>query len=112
MRSGIQAYGRGYAIFDRVDAVLQLRQHAAAQASAVYEVLCLFDGHLGNEGTLILKVAVNALYIGQECQLLGVDCTGNGAGCVICVDVIACIVLVRTDRADDRKEIPSLTDRR
>ena len=46
--ASVQDMDTGYAIFNRVDAVLQLRQHAAAQASAVYKILCLFYGHFGN----------------------------------------------------------------
>ena len=46
--ASVQNMDTGYTILNGVDAVLQLRQHAAAQASAVYKILCLFYGHLGD----------------------------------------------------------------
>ena len=63
--TAVQNMYPGYAVLDGINAVLQLRQHAASQASAVHEVLCLFYGHLGNQGALVLKVTVNTLYIRQ-----------------------------------------------
>lgn len=85
--SAVQNMNAGNTLFDGIDAILKLGNHTAADHTLINESMSLVKSQLGDQGILVLEVAVNALYIGQEGQLLSLYCLCDRAGCVICIDI-------------------------
>ena len=78
--TSVQDMHSGYAVFDGVDAVVELRKHTAADVAIFDKLSCLFYMKLGNQGRRILRISADALDISQECQLLRMDGPGNLPG--------------------------------
>ena len=57
-----------YAVLDRINAALQFWNHAAADISVCDEISCFLYVELGNQALRILRIFVDTLDIGQECQ--------------------------------------------
>ena len=58
-----------------------------------------------NERCLILEIPVNSVDIREECQLFRMNRLRDRIGRIICIDVVCIIVIIQSDRADDRKKI-------
>ena len=93
-----------YPLLHRIDAVLDLRQHAADQLPCIHHLLRLLDGKRRDEGALIFEILIHALDIRKEGELLGVHRCRDRAGRVIRVDVVALATLIEADRTDHRDE--------
>ena len=103
--TSVQDMYTGYAILQRLDAIRQLRKHTTGCRSAGNKLLCLRYSHCRNKAVLILKDTEYTFGIRQERQLLRMNRRCDRTGRIICIDVIAVIIIVITDRADNRKEI-------
>ena len=60
---------------------------------------------LGNQTFRIILILVNSLNIRKKSKLFRMDSLGNGAGCVICVNIIGIIIVIISHRKNDRQEI-------
>ena len=94
-----------HALLDRIDAVLEFRQHAAAGISLRDEIPGFTHGDLGDQRRRIQRISVNALDIRQEDQLLRFYRLCNGAGRIVRIDVIGMKISAKTDRTDDRNKV-------
>ena len=94
----------GIILLHRIDAVLDLRQHAADQFSGIHHLLRRLNGKRRDEGALIIKILIHTLDIREEGELLGMHRRRDGTGRVIGVDVIALATLIEADRTDHRDE--------
>ena len=93
-----------YTLLHRIDAVLDLRQHATDQLPCIHHLLRLLDGKRRDEGALIFEILIYTLDIRKEGELLGVHRCRDCAGRIIRVDVVALATLIEADRTDHRDE--------
>ena len=101
----IQNMDPGYAVFYRIDTVVQLRQHTSADIAVFDKLPGLLHMQLGNQSGRIFRIPAHALDVRQESQLLRVDRPGNGAGRVIRVDIVGVKILIQTHRTHNRQKI-------
>ena len=94
-----------YPFFDRIDTVLQFRNHSAADSTIGDQVLSLIYTKFGDQSGRIGSVSVYTFNIGKEGKFLCIDRLCNSAGCIICVNVVGIKILVKTDWEYDRKEV-------
>ena len=94
-----------YSALNGIDAVAELWQHTASDYTSVDESLCIRDMYTRDKGILIIKVAIQSLYIRKECQLLCSHRLGYGTGCIIRIDIVALILIIHTYGTHYRKEI-------
>ena len=90
---------------DGVCAVGQLGQHAAADDAVLDQVIRLGDVDAADQGVGLVQAPQNAGDIGQVDQLVRADGAGDGAGCLIRVDVVGIELLVHAQRRDDRQVV-------
>ena len=101
----IQDMHPGYACLDSVNAVLKLRQHASSDISAVHQFPGLIYTKFRYQCGGIIRIFVYSFYVCQKRQFFFFFFFRDGAGCVICINVLRVKVIVQSNRTNDRQKI-------
>src|SRR5204863_8657113 len=96
--AAVDDVGLGYAAADRAQACLHLGDHAGLQAGQ--ELGQVVGGDLGQQAGPVGPVGVEALDVGEDDQLLGVEGDGQGGGGGVGGDVVHHAVGVGGDRGE------------
>ena len=101
----VEQVGPADAVAQRRDAGPDLRDHALGQRSVRQHGGQVRGGDLGDQGVLVVEVAVEARDVGEVDELLRPKGLGDGPGHGVGVDVVGLALLVDADGGDDRDEL-------
>ena len=94
-----------HAVFQSMDARLQLRDHARGHHVVLNHIARLEHGEVGDKRAFILEILVQAVDIGKKHRLMSADSGGDMARNHVGVDVVEAAVLSDCDRCDNRNII-------
>ena len=100
-RDAVDDVSAEHARIERVDARLQLGDHARGHDVVLHHILGLEQREVRDERVFVLEVLVEAVDVGEEDHLVRADGGGDMAGHHVGVHVVEAAVLAERDRGDD-----------